>query len=226
MIGFARAIPRMPMKRQQSPRATGRRAVYAIGVLFAACFVALLILWRAATNIGRSADLDQSTTSFSGGSRRAPPPERDGMTAVGLPGPFADSGTQLHGVEPRYPRSGPGVVRCGQSMCRTSEANQEVCCEGEFGARCQSASQPCPKFAWIHHCDETSDCAPGERCCVEKRVASCTVGECRVERHQLCSSDDECSSGKCRRGAACAPTKSGRIKLPGGLPDSGARSPR
>jgi hypothetical protein len=126
-----------------------------------------------------------------------------------------DAQVPLRGVEPRYARSGPGRVRCGNQTCSTRISAPEVCCEGERGSACQDAKQPCPKFSWTLSCDETADCGPGERCCFEQRVAACVARPCRYDRDQLCSGDDECESGKCTGGAQCASASAGRIKLPG-----------
>jgi hypothetical protein len=91
-----------------------------------------------------------------------------------------------------------------------------MCCETEErGTYCQSAGQTCGKRSWTFNCDETADCKAGERCCWEKQIASCVVGECRFERDQMCSRDDECAaSGKCLRGSMCR-GESGRLKMPG-----------
>lgn len=126
---------------------------------------------------------------------------------------WGDAEVPLHGIEPRYAPSGPGRVRCGETTCALDA--KQVCCEGESGARCQDASAPCEKYAWIFHCDETADCAAGELCCFEKRAATCVGRACERESDQMCSSDEECESGKCNRGAQCASLSPGRLKLPG-----------
>ena len=125
--------------------------------------------------------------------------------------PSAPSSPPPQSSATRIVPTGKFRVRCVDTTCLVGT---QVCCDSRDGARCVSPEQACPPFATRYECDETADCAAGQRCCKAARLAACAEGSCAEGQRQLCSDDSECATGSCWMGTTCAKPSAGRLQMP------------
>lgn len=125
--------------------------------------------------------------------------------------PSAPSSPPSQSSAKRIVPTGKFRVRCVDTTCLVGA---QVCCDSRDGARCVSPEQACPPFATRYECDETADCAAGQRCCKGARLAACAEGSCAEGQRQLCSDDSECATGSCWMGTTCAKPSAGRLQMP------------
>lgn len=132
---------------------------------------------NAGTSSGGTFQNDASLTGGSGGAARTDSGLSDGS-------PFA-----------------PGMVLCGGTACDVvTQPYPNVCCVTDpnvypyIPTTCMPALTGCLYGGVMLTCDDASDCAPGEKCCLETTGSVC-ASICTST--QLCRLDSECASGSC-----------------------------
>ena len=103
---------------------------------------------------------------------------------------------------------GDGVIHCGATDCALGA---EECCFAYQKTPTCAPLGACPQY-WIGlACDESADCAPDERCCVDYVMGSAQKALCRSASGCPASSLDYASEevcdpadGLCRSGGVCS----------------------
>ena len=86
----------------------------------------------------------------------------------------------------------PGSVECFGAVCKDST---DCCFDSDAGTTACATAKRCGGGLGIValHCDERSDCAPNQICCVGFFGNADCVNSCNGER--LCHTDSECEKG-------------------------------
>jgi hypothetical protein len=86
----------------------------------------------------------------------------------------------------------PGSIDCFGTTCST--AGRTACCL-ELDAGTKSCAINCPAATLTVRCDDRSDCAPNELCCVNFFGDTSCGPTCNGTGERLCHADSECETG-------------------------------